>query len=108
MTNLTAATTYEIQAWLNTNSPPSGTQIYTFTTLANDPGISNLKMENIRQTSATAMVEIADAGTEMKEVYLKHSIDGADEWAQIPFPTITYSDSTSINLTGLRSRRRTR
>ena len=102
MTNLTAATTYEIQAWLNTNSPPSGTQIYTFTTLANDPGISNLKMENIRQTSATAMVEIADAGTEMKEVYLKHSTDGADEWTQIPFPTITYSDSTSINLTGLK------
>ena len=101
MTNLTAATTYEVHAWLNTNSPPSGTQIYTFTTLANDPGISNLKMENIRQTSATAMVKIADAGTEMKEVYLKHSIDGADEWAQIPFPTITYSDSTSIELTGL-------
>ena len=101
MTNLTAATTYEVQAWLNTNSPPSGAQIYTFTTLANDPGISNLKMENIRQTSATAMVKIADAGTEMKEVYLKHSIDGADEWAQIPFPTITYSDSTSIDLTGL-------
>ena len=105
MTNLTAATTYEIQAWLNTNSPPSGTQIYTFTTLANDPGISNLKMENIRQTSATAMVEIADAGTEMKEVYLKHSTDGADEWTQIPFPTITYSDSTSINLTGLKEKK---
>ena len=101
MTNLTAATTYEVQAWLNTNSPPSGAQIYTFTTLANDPGISNLKMENIRQTSATAMVEIADAGTEMKEVYLKHSIDGADEWSQLPFPTITYSDSTSVELTGL-------
>ena len=101
MTNLTAATTYEVQAWLNTNSPPSGAQIYTFTTLANDPGISNLKMENIRQTSATAMVEIADAGTEMKEIYLKHSIDDTDEWSQLPFPTITYSDSTSINLTGL-------
>ena len=104
LADLTAGTTYEVQAWLNTNSPPSGTQIYTFTTLANDPGISNLKMENIRQTSATAMVEIADAGTEMKEVYLKHSTDGADEWTQIPFPTITYSDSTSINLTGLKEK----
>ena len=101
MTNLTAATTYEIQAWLNTNSPPSGTQIYTFTTLANDPDISNLKMKNIRQTSATAIVEIADAGTGMKEVYLKHSIDGTDEWSQLPFPTITYADSASIELTGL-------
>ena len=99
--SLTAGTTYEVQAWLNSNAAPAGTTVYTFGTLPNDPGISNLKMENIRQTSATAMVEIADAGTEMKEVYLKHSTDGADEWTQIPFPTITYSDSTSIDLTGL-------
>ena len=28
-------------------------------------------------------------------------MDGTDEWTQIPFPTITYADSTSINLTGL-------
>ena len=99
--SLTAGTTYEVQAWLNSNAAPAGTTVYTFGTLPNDPGISNLKMENIRQTSATAMVEIADAGTEMKEVYLKHSTDGADEWTQIPFPTITYSDGTSIDLTGL-------
>ena len=26
---------------------------------------------------------------------------GTDEWTQVPFPTITYTDSTSINLTGL-------
>ena len=102
--SLTAGTTYEVQAWLNSNAAPAGTTVYTFGTLPNDPGISNLKMENIRQTSATAMVEIADAGTEMKEVYLKHSTDGADEWTQIPFPTITYSDSTSIELTGLEER----
>ena len=101
LTGLTAGTTYEVQAWLNSNAPPTGTTVYTFNTLPNDPDISNLKMENIRQTSATAMVEIADAGTGMKEVYLKHSIDGTDEWSQLPFPTITYADSTSIELTGL-------
>ena len=101
LTGLTAGTTYEVQAWLNSNAPPTGTTVYTFNTLPNDPDISNLKMKNIRQTSATAMVEIADAGTGMKEVYLKHSIDGTDEWSQLPFPTITYSDSTSIELTGL-------
>ena len=105
LTNLTAGTTYEAQAWLlNSNSQPSGAQIYEFNTLDEvvpDPGISNLKCENIGQTSATAMVEIANAGTGMKEVFLKHSMDGTDEWTQIPFPTITYADSTSINLTGL-------
>ena len=104
--NLTAGTTYEVQAWLDSSLPPAGTMIYEFDTLdeqasAPDAAISNLKCENIGQTSATAMVEIANAGTGMKEVFLKHSMDGTDEWTQFPFPTITYTDSTSINLTGL-------
>ena len=98
---LTAGTEYQVQAWLNRTTPAVEPTTYTFDTLPNDPSISNLKMENIGQTSATAMVEITDAGTGMKEVYLKHSIDGTDEWTQILFPTITYSDSTSIDLTGL-------
>ena len=100
--SLTAETSYEVQAWLTTSdSPPPGTKIYEFTTLADDPGISNLKFENVGQTSATAMVKIANAGTGMKEVFLKHSMDGTDEWSQLPFPTITYKDDTSIPLTGL-------
>ena len=104
--NLTAGTSYEVQAWLDSSLPPAGTQIYEFDTLDElapvpDAAISNLKCENIGQTSATAMVEIANAGTDMKEVFLKHSMDGTDEWTQIPFPTITYADSTSINLAGL-------
>ena len=104
--NLTAGTSYEVQAWLDSSLPPAGTKIYEFDTLdeqasAPDAAISNLKCENIGQTSATAMVEIANAGTDMKEVFLKHSMGGTDEWTQVPFPTITYTDSTSINLTGL-------
>ena len=106
LSSLTAGTSYEVQAWLNTSLPPAGAKIYEFDTLdepasAPVPAISDLKCENIGQTSATAMVEIANAGTGMKEVFLKHSMDGTDEWTQIPFPTITYADSTSINLTGL-------
>ena len=104
LTSLTAGTTYEVQAWLNTSRPPSGTQIYRFDTLDEVvpvPAISNLKCENIGQTYATAMVEFANAGTEMKEVFLKHSIQGGDEWTMLPFPTITYDDDTSIPLTGL-------
>ena len=106
LTSLTAGTTHEVQAWLNTSLPPAGTMIYEFDTLdeqasAPDPVISNLKCKNIGQTSATAMVEFANAGTDMKQVFLKHSMDGTDEWTQLPFPTITYADSTSIILTGL-------
>ena len=104
LTGLAAGTTYEVQVWLNSDTPPSGTQIYEFTTLeevVSDPSISNLEFENIGQTSATAMVKIADAGTDMKEVYLKHSIQGEDNWSMLPTPTTTYRDSASIALDGL-------
>ena len=106
LSDLTAGTTYEVQAWLDSSLPPAGTKIYEFDTLDElapvpDAAISNLKCENIGQTSATAMVEIANAGTDMKQVFLKHSMDGTDEWTQLPFPTVTYTDSTSIDLTGL-------
>ncbi len=104
LTGLTAGTTYEVQAWLTTNSPPSGTQIYEFTTLVevvSEPSISALECENVGQTFATAMVKIANAGTDMKEIYLKHSMDGVDSWTMLPSPSVTYTDSTFINLTGL-------
>ena len=104
--NLTAGTSYEVQAWLDSSLPPAGTKIYEFDTLDElapvpDAAISNLKCENIGQTSAIAMVEIVNAGTDMKQVFLKHSIQGEDEWTMLPFPTITYDDDTSIPLTGL-------
>ena len=101
LNGLPAGTEHQVQAWLNRTTPAAEPTIYTFTTLPNDPGISNLEFDNVGQTSATAMVEIADAGTEMKEVFLKHSMDGTDEWSQLPFPTITYTDRTSVDLTGL-------
>ena len=104
LTGLMAGTTYEVQVWLNSGTPPPGTQIYEFTTLDEvvlAPAIASLQCENIRQTYATVMVVIANAGTGMKEVFLKHSIQGEDEWTMLPFPTITYDDDTSIPLTGL-------
>ena len=104
LTGLTAGTTYEVQAWLSGSLPPSGTQIYEFTTrdeAVSEPSISDLECENIGQTSATAMVKIANAGKDMKEIYLKHSMDGVDSWSMLPSPSITYTNSTSINLTGL-------
>ena len=104
--SLTAGTSYEVQAWLTsmTLHLPAH-RFMRFNTLDEvvvaDPVISSLQCSNTGQTYATAIVEIADAGTEMKEVFLKHSMDGTDEWTQIPFTTITYTDSTAINLTGL-------
>ena len=50
LTGLTAGTTYEVQVWLTSSLPPSGTEIYEFTTLDEevpDPSISDLEFENI-------------------------------------------------------------
>ena len=98
---LTAGTTYEVQAWLNRTTPPVGATTYTFDTLPNDPSISDLSFKNIEQTSATAVVEIADAGTGRKEVFLRYSIQGEDDWTTLPNPVVTNGDDASIDLTGL-------
>ena len=68
LTGLSAGTPYEVQAWLNASSPPSGIRTYTFATLEDEPepNISDLAFEDVAQTSVTAMVKIADAGTDMK------------------------------------------
>ena len=102
LTGLTAGTTYEVQAWLDSSSPPSNTWIYSFDTLPNDPSISGLRFYNVGQTSATARVEIEGGDAEMKRVFLKHSVHGEDDWALLPFSTITYGSYASIPLSELK------
>ena len=102
LTGLMAGTTYEVQAWLDSSSPPSGTWIYSFDTLPNDPSISGLSFEDVGQTSAIAKVEIEVVDAEMKRVFLKHSVQGEDDWTLLPFSTITYGSYVSIPLSELK------
>ncbi len=99
--DLMAETTYEVQAWLKHTTPSAGTTIYTFDTLQNPPSVSDIRFEDIEQTSATAVVTIADAGTSQKTVYHKYRVQGTDDWTTVLFPTITHGDSASIALSGL-------
>ena len=101
LAGLTAGTTYEVQAWLKRTTSPAGTTIYTFDTLQNPPSISDLRFEDIEQTSATAVVAIAAAGTSQKTVYHKYRVLGTDDWTTILFPAITHGDSAAIALSGL-------
>ena len=100
--DLTAATAYEVQAWLNSSSPPSNTWIYSFYTLLNDPSISGLRFEDVGQTSATANVEIEGGDAEMKRVFLRYRVQGEDDWTLLPFSTITYGSDVPIYLSGLK------
>ena len=99
---LTAETTYEVQAWLDSSSPPSGTWIYSFDTLEEVPSISGLRFEDVGQTSATARVEIEGGGAEMKRVFLRYRVQGEDDWTLLPFSTITYGSDVPIHLSGLK------
>ena len=102
LTGLTADTTYEVQAWLDSSSPPSGTWIYSFDTLEGVPSISGLKFEDVGQTTATAKVEIEGGDAEMKRVFLKYRVQGEDDWTLVPFSTITYGNEVSIPLSGFK------
>ena len=102
LTGLTADTTYEVQAWLDSNSPPSGTWIYSFDTLEEVPVISGLKLEDVGQTTATAKVEIEGGAAEMKRVFLRYRVQGEDDWTLLPFSTITYGSEVSIPISKLK------
>ena len=102
LTGLAAETTYEVQVWLNSSSPPSGTWIYSFATLEEVSSISGLRFEDVGQTSATANVEIEVADAKMNRVFLKYSVHGEDDWTLLPFSTITYGSDVSIPLSGLK------
>ncbi len=108
LNSLTTDTGYEVQAWLAIDA--TNKKAATFRTaqaqqqrsqVGQKPSISDLEFENIGQTSVTAMVKITAAGTEMKEVYLRHGLDGTGDWTKLSSPAITYTGSTSIDLTGL-------
>ena len=102
LTNLTADTTYEVQAWLDSRSLPSSTWIYSFDTLEEVPGISGLKLEDVGQTTATAKVEIEGGDAEMKRVFLKYRVQREDDWTLLPFSTITYGNEVSIPISKLK------
>ena len=99
LTGLAANASYQIEVSLASNFSVS--QTARFTTLAFPPSISALNVDNIQQTTATAHVQIANAGTKKKEVFLKHRVQGTDDWTTQSSPSITYGDSTSIDLAGL-------
>ena len=99
LTGLTANASYQIEVSLASSFSVS--QTARFTTLAFPPSISALNVDKIQQTAATAHVQIANAGTEMKKVFLRHRVKGTDDWTTRSSPSITYGDSASIDLAGL-------
>ena len=77
LSSLTASTTYEVEAWLSTDTSKKVTA--TFTT-SPAPSISSISVGSITMTSASATVNIANPGTAQNTVNLRYSVDGEDSW----------------------------
>ena len=96
LSSLTASTTYEVEAWLSTDTSKKVTA--TFTT-SPAPSISSISVGSITRTSASATVNIANPGTAQNTVNLRYSVDGEDSWTD---HTKTETGSTvSFPLSGL-------
>ena len=77
LSSLTAGTTYEVEAWLSTETSKKVTA--TFTT-SPAPNISSISVGSITRTSATATVNIANPGTVQNTVNLRYSVQDEDSW----------------------------
>ena len=109
LSGLTAGTTYEVEAWLGSDTGNKATATFTTTQAAAEtppppynpppynpppqrspanptppvtksPQVSGVTFGNITQTTADATVNIDDAGTAQNTVNLRYSVDGENSW----------------------------
>ena len=73
---LNSDTQYEVEASLTSGFPPAKTESVAFSTLAPGPAVSNVAVDNVTQTSATATVAIANSdGATQQTVRLRYRRD---------------------------------
>ena len=105
--SLDAGTIYEVQAWLDNDSPPADSdtsKTFEFYTLAE---VATVTVSDEGQTTAKATVSL-DVATEddtTKTVHLQYGEDGTPPSSWVPFtpPKTTTTDSVEFSLTGLKS-----
>ena len=86
ISGLTADTTYEVEAWLASDTAMKVTA--TFTTLEDPngtptPSVSSVGVSNITMTTATATVNIANPGAAQNAVKLRYSVKDENTWANL-------------------------
>ena len=99
LSGLTADTEYEVEASLTADFGVSRTA--TFRTLSPDPIVSKISVNNIAQTTATALIDIANADGEDQTVYLRYRTATHEaSWGEAQTAT-SKTASASIDLSGL-------
>ena len=96
LSSLIAGTTYEVEAWLGSDTANKVTASFTTSPA---PSISSISVGRITRTSATATVNISNSGTAQSIVNLRYSVQDANRWTD---HTKTGTGSTvSFPLSGL-------
>ena len=99
LTGLTPNTKYEVEASLSSDF--SGAMAVTFTTLAPEPSVSSVKVEDISQAAATAIAAIANSDGTSQTVYVRYrTTTPHGEWRNAP-ETTSATGQASTGLTGL-------
>ena len=99
LTGLITDTEYEVEVSLTSDFTVSETD--TFRTLPPDPVVSKVSVNSIRQTTATAAIDIANTNGSTQTVSLRYrTTTPRGNWSGIKTATST-TDSASIDLSGL-------
>ena len=99
LSELAPGTRYEVEASLSTDFSGAGSAA--FTTLAPDPLISGVSVEDIAQTTATAIVTIANADGQNRTAHLRYRTTTPEgSWSAVQ-TAASNTGSASVSLTGL-------
>ena len=102
LSSLTAGTTYEVEAWLGSDTDNKVTA--TFMTIqaaaVTPPSISSVRVLNIAQTNARVVVGLANANTGQK-VYMQYKLSSAQWPTTLPQPTTQMNGSATFILSSL-------
>ena len=99
LSELTPKTKYEVEASLSSGF--SDAESATFTTLAPDPLVSGVRVEDIAQTTATAIVTIANADSASQTVHTRYrATTPQGEWSAVQ-TTTSITSTAEIGLSSL-------
>ena len=99
MTGLATDTEYEAEVSLTSDFTIAVSDV--FRTLPPDPVVSKVSVNSIRQTTATALVDIANANSDRQTVHLRYrTTTPRGDWSAT-LTTASSTDSASIDLLGL-------
>ena len=101
MTSLSPGTEYELQVSVALAFSETDTVSRNFTTIAPDPSVSEVMIENVTSVEGTVVITIANPGTSSRMVYVRYRAHDSQPWSDPPIPITTATGTATETLSGL-------